>query len=314
MQCDRAQEFFSDYLERTLDRPMTVALEAHLAGCADCREEIEALQTTFYALEAVPEVEPPADGAWQVMAKIRNQRADQLEAEREHERTPSFLEWLRALNPFSAAMGASLATLVIGGTLFATGIVPHIQLNLLPTRPAAVTPQPDSAPTTVQVTYGSRSATDQIVDVSVTPSTDLPDGEAEVMGGGLLQTKTTGPFRAGAPIPFRLRLPVTATSQALWVMIRSPKLDRENRFLVVLPVGQRQAPPVNLVFAGETLEQGLIRLAPYLDRAVVVDNDVNGNVSLQADHTTVRGCLSNLASQAGGTLREEGGIYHLSAQ
>ena len=28
MKCDKAQEFFSDYIESTLDRPMTVALES----------------------------------------------------------------------------------------------------------------------------------------------------------------------------------------------------------------------------------------------------------------------------------------------
>ena len=71
MQCDRAPEFFSDYLERTLDRPMTVALEAHLGGCGPCRDEIETLQATFMALDALPEVEPPVNGAWEVMRRLR---------------------------------------------------------------------------------------------------------------------------------------------------------------------------------------------------------------------------------------------------
>ena len=57
----------------------------------------------------------PADGAWQVMMAIRQQRAEQYEAERQ--KAPSFLEWLRALNPMGVAMGASLATLVIGGVV-----------------------------------------------------------------------------------------------------------------------------------------------------------------------------------------------------
>ena len=41
MKCDRAQEFFSDYLERTLDRPMAAALESHLHDCSACREDLE---------------------------------------------------------------------------------------------------------------------------------------------------------------------------------------------------------------------------------------------------------------------------------
>src|SRR5438045_407873 len=113
MQCERAQEFFSDYLERTLDRPMTVALESHLGNCARCREEVEVLQETLLALDAVPEVEPPWDGAWQVIRHIRAADAERLEARRPWSIT--FGQWLRTLNPASAAMGAGLATLIIGG-------------------------------------------------------------------------------------------------------------------------------------------------------------------------------------------------------
>jgi len=181
MQCDRAQEFLSDYLERTLDRPMTVALEAHLASCAGCREDVEALQATFSALEVVPEVEPPRDGAWQVMMKLREARAVQSEAERR--RVPTFMDWLRTLNPMSAAMGASLATLIIGGGLM---VVPGLERLLIvgpgPVLPPAAAPRPDAAPA-LTVSYGAVKPDGREIDLQLLPSSDIPDAEVRVTAG-----------------------------------------------------------------------------------------------------------------------------------
>jgi hypothetical protein len=61
MKCDKAQEFFSDYIESTLDRPMTVALEAHLNGCELCSADVASLRSMWTVLDKVPQVEPPAD-------------------------------------------------------------------------------------------------------------------------------------------------------------------------------------------------------------------------------------------------------------
>ena len=44
MKCDKAQEFFSDYIENALDQPMVVALETHLNGCEACSADVSSLR------------------------------------------------------------------------------------------------------------------------------------------------------------------------------------------------------------------------------------------------------------------------------
>jgi len=313
MQCERAEEFFSDYLERTLDRPMTVALESHLAACGLCRDGIEALQTTFFALDAVPEVEPPRDGAWQVMSQIRQLRAEQVEAERR--KAPSFLEWLRTLNPLSVGMGASLATLVIGGTLVVGGLS-HTQLTIFgvpaPTRTAAPAPGADTP--SVVLSYGERTATVQQVDMQVTPMVDLPNGRIEVMGGGLPMTYVVnGSLKGGEPVAIRLQLPMGAEAQTLRVVTQSPASGKKYQHLVVVPLAPRRADRVSLSFYEQPLEEGLRRLAPYLGRPVVVDGASEGTVTLQAEEQPSKRCLEELAEQVGATVQENG-VYRLVPQ
>ncbi len=74
MQCDRAQELFSDYLEATLDGSIRAGLESHIGQCHPCHEELGALRETLDALSALPEVTPPADAAWKVMCRLQEVR------------------------------------------------------------------------------------------------------------------------------------------------------------------------------------------------------------------------------------------------
>ena len=43
------------YLTKSLDAEQVRLVEEHLAGCAECRGEVESLQEWTMALEAVPE-------------------------------------------------------------------------------------------------------------------------------------------------------------------------------------------------------------------------------------------------------------------
>lgn len=314
MQCDRAQEFFSDYLERVLDRPMTAALEAHLAGCARCREGLAGLRETCLALEAVPEVEPPVDGAWRVMLQLREVRAAQIEAERR--RSVTFVDWLRSLTPMGVAMGASMATLVIGGTLLFSGLA-HERLLILPVGQGSSPRAQSTAMPTVAASYGPITSAGQQVDIQVTPATDLVDAQVQVMGGGLpihsLSHVDIGPNR---PLICPVILPPSASpaAQVLRVEVQSRALDRKYEHLVVVPVGPRQAASVTLVFANLPLEEALRRLGPSLGRPVVVDGVTEGTISLQADEQKPRDCLGDVAAQLRATLREENGVYRIAPQ
>lgn len=78
MKCEKAQELFSDHIEGALERPMVVAFGRHLAECPSCEDDYSVFKTTYQMLETLPEVEPPAGFACDVVMKVRLQ----VEAER----------------------------------------------------------------------------------------------------------------------------------------------------------------------------------------------------------------------------------------
>ena len=114
MNCERAQEWYSDYVEGALPAPARAALDRHLAGCAECRRAMEAFRATWEGLDAVPPVEPPPDLAWRVLHQIRQRRLEQLAAQR---RPRSWWERIAAWRPLPVAMATALATLLIVGLL-----------------------------------------------------------------------------------------------------------------------------------------------------------------------------------------------------
>jgi hypothetical protein len=119
MKCEHAQEFFSDYIEHSLDKPGVVALEAHLTACQGCRRGVEGLRQTWDALRAVPVIEPPKDLAWKVITQLQRERLEQLEAERK--RVNPFVAWLQSLTPGGAFGYATLVALLLIALAFPLG-------------------------------------------------------------------------------------------------------------------------------------------------------------------------------------------------
>jgi len=132
MKCENAQEFFSEYIETSLDKPSTVALEAHLTACGSCRRGLEGLRQTWDAFKAVPAVEPPKDLAWRVMVQLQKERLERLETQRK--RTNPFVGWLQSLTPGAAFGYAMLVALLLVGAAFPlTGhMPPGITFDLRP--------------------------------------------------------------------------------------------------------------------------------------------------------------------------------------
>ncbi len=60
MECQRAEELFSDHQEGGLEEPLRSELGTHLAECGDCRELHQALAEVVEALRTYPVVEPSA--------------------------------------------------------------------------------------------------------------------------------------------------------------------------------------------------------------------------------------------------------------
>ena len=319
MQCERAQEFFSDYLERTLDRPMTVSLESHLAGCSFCREEMESLRDVVLSMEVAPRIEAPADGAWEVLCRLHRHQAEQWEQERR--RGPGILQWLRNLSPASAAMVGGLATLVIGGTLWVGQYPPHVILSILPwvhKPPKVVVPAPAVKIETpsLLVAYGPLTAGGRQITLQIHPSTNLPDAHVTVAGGNLpMKWEGNGAIRPDKPQDLlNTNIPVGSGPVAYRVTVDSQSIGKQFRYLVVVPVGELKERPVTLAFPPQSLEASLLQLAPSLDRPVVVDASVEGNVQLQAEERSAPACLDDLARQLRAQVTQDSGVYRMSPQ
>ena len=312
MQCERAQEFFSDYLERTLDRPMTVAVEAHLAGCSGCREEIEALQTTFYALEAAPMVQPPADGMWQVKSRLANLRAEEYELQRHRQQSGGLLGWLRGLNPMRAAMGAGLATLIVGGGVLATNL--GIQNSIIrfpgPTHQVVINP---AATPALDIAYGQASATGTQVELKVTPASEIKDAKVTATVASLNRDfAISGPSGPQRPLIGTLPLPAGSQAEVLKVVVASDSEHRQWGYLVLTPLVQPQFTTVTQAFYDQPVSEALRRLAPALNTPVVVDADPASLVTLNVTDAKPEAALQELARQLHATLHQEKGVYHLT--
>jgi anti-sigma factor (TIGR02949 family) len=70
MRCKKAIEHFSAYLDGQLTPPEREAVRSHLAECARCRAELEALERTARALADLPRLQAPSDLRDRVMGKI----------------------------------------------------------------------------------------------------------------------------------------------------------------------------------------------------------------------------------------------------
>lgn len=308
MQCERAQEFFSDYLERTLDRPMSVALETHIESCAGCREEIESLQEMFVTLDRVPRVQTPADGPWRVMARIRSERAEQWEAQRAQPRGfwQSLWPSLRTMNPASVGMTAGLATLLVAGGLLVPTVLNHTTLGV------GHIGRVEAPPPRVEATYHPET---RQVDLVVASPVDVPNARVAFEAEGKTVSFSDS-FGLGPQHPFRQPFvfqDTTQEAQSIWISVTSPTRNVSYRYLAVIPLQQRDGERVTLLVENRPEEEALRQLAPYLGRPVVVSGNADAVVSLNAAGEPAERCLNEVARQSHAQVNSEAGAFHLAA-
>ena len=75
MNCDAAQERFSEFIDNKLDEATASGVAQHLAACANCQAEAEDLAYTIRLAAAEPSLEPAMGFATRVMAHVREEAA-----------------------------------------------------------------------------------------------------------------------------------------------------------------------------------------------------------------------------------------------
>jgi Putative zinc-finger len=70
MRCKKATRLLQLYIDGCLTMQQTRALEAHVSGCAACREELELLQEVAYALRNPGLIAEPEDLKMQIMQRV----------------------------------------------------------------------------------------------------------------------------------------------------------------------------------------------------------------------------------------------------
>jgi anti-sigma factor RsiW len=74
MECQRDPEIVAAYVDGELGPAETGELEAHLAGCAACREQVAAERRLGELLAALPAVQPPGDFEARFWARVARER------------------------------------------------------------------------------------------------------------------------------------------------------------------------------------------------------------------------------------------------
>jgi hypothetical protein len=279
---------------------MVVALETHLRGCDACAGDVAALRCTWAALDALPEVEPPADFARRVAARV----AEEQWARRQSRPNPRSLwqGWLRSLTPAHGLGAAAIAALVaVGIALPLSNRVPGPTweiLNRNRERPAVTSPDypPEVADPTLAPRVIARTPRWEngrwVGIVQVTPAralsgavvraTELTQVEERLAGAQAVDL-ARGTMQAARP--YALPIPLEASrlgAHVVMVGVTSPTLAQEYRKVVAFPVSEAAATgAVSLEFQGEDVYIALARLSAATRRPIVADAGLTGKVSRQ---------------------------------
>lgn len=311
MNCDRAQEQFSDYLEGNLSVSAFADLERHLQACEACRDDVEGVRFTCAMLARVPEAIPPADGEWEVIRRLRENRRLQEPASRRR----GLLAWLRVQSPLAVGSTAALATLVIGGLFLASNSPDHIQSGVAPrfqtpTRPDAVgAPAPD-----LTVRYGALTPEGQEVHFRITPAGTVTSGRVTLSSDGQvrLDETITGNLNPGRPLELTVPLAVGG-EQAATVRLELTARELQYGRTVIVPLGPARTGPVTLSLVDQPAEAVLRSLAPALGRPVIVTGvGLDQKATLQVAGSTAPDALRLLAGSLGAEVKSSGGMHFLT--
>lgn len=111
MNCLKAEEHFSEYLEDALDYQTIKAFEIHLADCETCRHELTLFQRSVDLLHQLPQIEPSSDLDVALQTRLANIQVETISLRRR------ILEAIRA-QPIWTFGGLATVMLVVVAGIF----------------------------------------------------------------------------------------------------------------------------------------------------------------------------------------------------
>ena len=111
MNCLKAEEHFSEYLEDALDYQTIKAFEIHLADCETCRHELTLFQKSVDLLRQLPQIEPSSDLDVALQTRLANIQVETISLRRR------ILEAIRA-QPIWTFGGLATVMLVVVAGIF----------------------------------------------------------------------------------------------------------------------------------------------------------------------------------------------------
>jgi putative zinc finger protein len=296
MKCDKAQEFFSDYIESTLDEPMVVALETHLNGCEVCSADVADLRSMFTVLDKVPPVEPPADFVWRTTTRLQNELLNRREAERAKP-----LPWWKRMTPVAAFSYVGVAALLAIGVAFPVSNKLNSGTWGINWPFGAHTSVSPAVPTTVvsapQFSARVPGPDGAAAEVTVTATSDMPYASAAV---ALLMP--SGQSLVGRPLPVRNPLTVSAgQSFSLPIQMGGVFAARVSVFsmgktfakVLILPGAPAVAGTIQTDDPYFVLEQ----VAARTGQAMLVDADLKAPITLDLQNASPQQALKSVLSQ-----------------
>jgi predicted anti-sigma-YlaC factor YlaD len=159
------------YLLETLSPEEKQRVEEHLAGCAECRDEVDALREWTMALHAVPQAMlldgPPEDADLLLQRTLRQVRSEASGTR--HRRTAML----------ASAAAVVVAAAIASGVVVGRGTAPDRPLQALPTASARTSP---AAPPGTRFASTTDAGTGARISVAVQPAAGWVRVNATVAG------------------------------------------------------------------------------------------------------------------------------------
>jgi len=251
MNCEQAQDRFSEYREGSLSKGLAGHIRRHLDTCRECRLAFAQFDRVWRMLGEIEETPVPDNLEYYIRARISNDALQAREAAR-----VGWLRWLRNVT----AVGAVAAVLVIAYM----NVVPEgIQITGPFGRPGSPTP----LPTTIQTLSWNERA--PALQITANSGTDVRLQELSGYG----DVSEVDSFRVGSYRTVRVALKSLADASrptVLWVTTTTD--GRDEMEFYVLPFGP--AVPAEVV-NGEALPV-LLAVASHFDVPIVVRRTVPG--------------------------------------